>query len=180
MNCIACGGGMNIDIADFRDLSVYRGQAVRGAPGWTLAGVALLPLFGAGAALLGWNWYRASQQRIVISHAQIWLHDTYSSGQPACIERSDVARIEVRQTKLQKFFNTGDLTIHSLMLERPMTICSIPHVEHLKRRLTKHMKKRSRPVAPPAFEPQAAEPVMPVPVGQAKLAPAMQTVRKAA
>jgi hypothetical protein len=147
---------MNIDIADIRDLSVYKGQAVRGAPGWCLAGLALLPLFGAGAALYWPGTFRASQQRIIISHSQIWLHDTYSSGEPACIDRSDVARIEIRQTSLQKLFNTGDLTIHSLMLERPMTIRSIPHVEHLKRRLTRHMKKRIAPEAQPATETQPA------------------------
>jgi hypothetical protein len=177
---------MNIDIADIRDLSVYKGQAVRGAPGWCLAGLALLPLFGAGAAVLAWAHFRASQQRIIISHSQIWLHDTHSSGEPACIDRSDVARIEIRQTSLQKLFNTGDLTIHSLMLERPMTIRSIPHVEHLKRRLTRHMKKRIRPEAQPATEAQPAietqpsQPAAPVPVGHAKPAPAMGTLRKAA
>jgi hypothetical protein len=104
--------------------------------------------------VLAWAHFRASQQRIIISHSQIWLHDTYSSGEPACIDRSDVARIEIRQTSLQKLFNTGDLTIHSLMLERPMTIRSIPHVEHLKRRLTRHMKKRSGPVAPRSLQPR--------------------------
>jgi hypothetical protein len=171
---------MNIDIADIRDLSVYKGQAVRGAPGWCLAGLALLPLFGAGAVVLAWAHFRASQQRIIISHSQIWLHDTYSSGEPACIDRSDVARIEIRQTSLQKLFNTGDLTIHSLMLERPMTIRSIPHVEHLKRRLTRHMKKRIRPEAQPATETQPSQPAAPVPVGHAKPAPAMGTLRKAA
>lgn len=172
---------MNIDIADIRELSVYKGQAISGAPGWSLIGLALLPVVGVGAAVLGWNWYRASQQRIIISHSQIWLHDMYSSGEPACIERSDVARIEVRQTSLQKLFKTGDLTLHSLMLERPMTIRSIPHVEHLKRRLTKHMKKRrSRPVAQPVIEPPNNEPTAPMPVGQAKPAPALEMVRKAA
>jgi hypothetical protein len=87
----------------------------------------------------------------------------------------------MRQTSLQKLFNTGDLTIHSLMLERPMTIRAIPHVEHLKRRLTKHMKKRqSGPVAHPAIEPQISEPTEPVPVGQAKRAPAPKMKREAA
>jgi hypothetical protein len=172
---------MNIDIADIRELSVYRGQALIGAPGWILMGVALLPVLGLGAAVLGWNWYRASQQRIIVSHSQIWLHDTSSYGEPACIERSDVARIEIHQTSLQKLFNTGDLTIHSLMLERPMTIRSIPHVEHLKRRLTRHMKKgRSHPATQHSLAPHTSEPTASVPVGQAKRAPALETVRKAA
>ena len=172
---------MNIDVADIRELSVYRGLAISGAPGWSLIGLALLPVLGVGAAVLGWNWYRASQQRIIISHSQIWLHDTHSSGQPACLELSDVCRIEIHQTSLQKLFNTGDLTIHSLMLERPMTIRSIPHVEHLKRRLTKHMKKRrSGPVTHPTIEPQISKSTASVLVGQAKRAPAVEKVRKAA
>jgi hypothetical protein len=172
---------MIIDIADIRELSVYRGQALNGAPGWSLIGLALLPVLGLGAAVLAWNWYRASQQRIIISHSQIWLHDTYASGQPACIERSDIARIEIHQTSLQKLFKTGDLTIHSLMLERPMTIRSIPHVEHLKHRLTRHLKmKCSHPMAHAAVEPPSNEPTAPVPVGQAKPAPALETVRNAA
>ena len=152
---------MNIDLADTRELTVYGRDLWRGAPELSMLGMILLPVFGAGAILLGFNLLKQRRQQFVVSHTHFWFQDSSPLSQPVCCDRKDISGIKIRQSWLQSKLGSGDLVIRCKGLEQPIVVEGIAHVKALKHRLVRSVQRE--PVSTPHY--------LQVKVGQARWAP---------
>jgi hypothetical protein len=166
---------MFIDLADPRDLTVYSADVVRGAPELNLLGLALLPAFGAGIMVLGWSLYRSTRQKLMVSRDLVWLQSASPFSTPVCCKRTDIERIFIRQSWVQRQLGTGDLIIHCRNLDRPLTISGLTGIRSIKRRLLRHLIRR-----PQACLPRPEPALTPVPVGTARPAPRLRPRQLAA
>lgn len=155
---------MNIDLADKRELSIYKRDAFCGAPGMNILGLALLPAFGAGAAILAWSLLKTCRQSLIVSHEQIWFQSAAPMAPMVSFDRRDITRVEIRQSWLQSKFHTGDLVIHGKGLSQPIKVHGVLYAKALKQRLSKN------------HYPHFMQPLRrsPVPVGKACMAPRLK------
>ena len=152
---------MNVDLADLRELTLYRRALWRGAPELSLLSIVLLPLFGAGAILLGINLFKCRRQEFLVSHTQFWFQRASLFSSPICCERKDITSVKIRQTWLQSKLGSGDLVIRCKSLNQPIVVEGIMQVKALKLRLLKTVQPQ--PVSTPDY--------LRVQVGKARWAP---------
>lgn len=155
------GLAMDIDLADMRELTFYRREALRGAPDLTVLGLALLPVFGVGATLLAWNWFKSRLQQLIVSHTHLWIQGSASTFSALCYERCAVTKVEIRQSWLQARLGSGDLLIYCKDLQHPLKIEGLTDVEIVRHRLARHIAVEEHEL--PAY--------LVVPVGKARWAP---------
>lgn len=152
---------MNIDLADMRELTVYRRDLWRGAPELSMLGMILLPVFSTGAILLGFNLLKQRRQQFIVSHNQFWFQDASPLSPPVCCERKDITGVKIRQSWLQSKLGSGDLVIRCKGLEQPIVVEGIAHVKALKHRLLRSVQRE--PVSTPHY--------LQVQIGKARWAP---------
>lgn len=158
------GLAMDIDLADMRDLTFYRRDALRGAPDLTLLGLALLPVFGAGAVLLSWNWFKSRRQQLIVSHTHLWIQGSAPTSKALCYERDTITRVEIRQTWLQARLGSGDLLIYGSTHQHPLKIEALTDVEAVRQRLARRI----------ALQDHELPPYLVIPVGKARWAPRLR------
>jgi hypothetical protein len=152
---------MNIDLADMRELTVYRRDLWRGAPELSMLGMMLLPVFGTGAILLGFNLLKRQRQKFIVSRNQFWFQGASPLSPAVCCDRKDITGVKIRQSWLQSKLGSGDLVIRCKGLDQPIVVEGIRHVKALKQRLLRSVQRE--PVSTPHY--------LQVKVGKARWAP---------
>ena len=156
---------MDIDLADMRELTFYRREALRGAPDLTVLGLALLPVFGVGVSLLAWNWFKSRRQQLIVSHTHLWIQGSAPTSAVMCYERRAVTKVETRQSWLQARLGSGDLLIYFKDLQHPLKVEGLTDVEMIQQRLARHIAVEEHEL--PAY--------LVVPVGKAQWAPRIRS-----
>ena len=152
---------MYVDLADPRELTLYRRDLWRGTPELSMLGMILLPVFGTGAILLAFNLLKRQRQQFIVSHNQFWFQGASPLSPTICCDRKDITGVKIRQSWLQSKLGSGDLVIRCKGLGQPIVVEGIAHVTALKLRLLKTVQRE--PVSTPGY--------LQMQVGKARWAP---------
>ena len=119
--------------------------------------VSLVPAFGAGLLLLAANAIKCQRRALLVTHNHFWLRSAWPWGRDVSGKRSDIIRVQIRQSWLQSKLGSGDLVIHVRGLERPLLVCGMADVRNLRRRLARHLLRPQRRLLLPAPAPVTLE-----------------------